>query len=66
MVHKGHRDYKCESCGKSFFRACDLKKHINEVHEGRKDYKCEYCGKLFARTETLKTHIHTRNTKDQT
>ena len=38
-VHKGHKDYKCESRGKSFSRAGSLKKHTNTVHEGHKDHK---------------------------
>ena len=44
-VHESHKDYKCESCGKSFSSADNLKKHIQYIiHEGHKDYKCELCG----------------------
>ena len=37
----GHKDHKCESCGKSFPQANALKKHIHTIHEGQKDCKCE-------------------------
>ena len=36
-VHEGQKDYKCESCGKSYSRAESLKNHIHQVHEGHKD-----------------------------
>ena len=32
-VHKGHKDRKCDSCGKSYTEARILKKHIHAVHE---------------------------------
>ena len=44
-VHEGHKDYKCEFCGKS---ASCLKNQMHTIHEGHKDYKCESCGKLFS------------------
>ena len=57
-VHNGQKDHKCESGGKSFSRAENLKRHIHTVHYGHKDYKCESCGKAFSETRGLKTHIH--------
>ena len=57
--HDGHKDYKCESCGKSFSQAIYLKKHIHTVHEGHKDYNCESCGKSFSYENILKRHTHT-------
>ena len=38
IVHEGHKDHKCENCGKSFSEG-QLKIHIHTVHEGHKDYK---------------------------
>ena len=52
-------DSVCESCGKSFSNASNLKKHIRKVHEGHRDYKCESCGKSFFQKGDLKRHIHT-------
>ena len=51
--------HKCDSCGKLFYQAGNLKKHIYTVHEGHKDFKCDYCGKLFTRGYSLKLHIPT-------
>ena len=36
IVHGGLKDYKCESFGKSFTRAHNLKRHIQTIHEGQK------------------------------
>ena len=51
------KKFKCEFCGKSFFREQQVKNHIHIVHEGRKDFKCESCGKSFAIGYFLKKHI---------
>ena len=65
-IREGHKDYKCESCGKSFSEAVKLKRHIHTVHEGKEDHKCESCDKSFSRAYGLKRHIHTihRGNKD--
>ena len=49
---------KCESCGKSFPKDFNLKKHVQVVHEGRKDYKCETCGEAFGYLSSLQKHIY--------
>ena len=36
---RGQKDHKCDSCGKAFSQARDLKKHIDSVHNGIKDHK---------------------------
>ena len=35
-IHEGHKDFKCESCGKSFSRAGSLKIHIHSVQRATK------------------------------
>ena len=56
---RGLKDYKCESCGKSFTGKQYLKIHIHTIHEGHKDHNCESCGKSFSQAGNLKKHIHT-------
>ena len=31
-VHKGQRNYRCDSCEKTFTQSGDLKRHINIIH----------------------------------
>ena len=57
-VHNSQKDYKCDSCGKAFSLAGDLKRHINAVHNGQKDHKCDSCGKEFSSAQNLKKHIN--------
>ena len=51
---------RCESCGKSFSNAGNLKRHTLTVHIGNKGCKCNSCGKSFRDSGYLKTHIHTQ------
>ncbi len=51
-IHKDHKATEFESCGKSFFEAESLKKHIHSIHNGHKNYKCEYCGKSLSAVGT--------------
>ena len=53
------RKQKCDTCGRFFACAQNLKYHIKAIHN--KDTmireKCDYCGKLFANKRNLKKHI---------
>ena len=55
IVHEGHKDFKCESCGRSFSLLHHLKRHIL-AHENRKDFKCISCDKSFYEAGKLKQH----------
>ena len=48
------KNYKCDSCGKSFTRLGYLKIHIKIVHEGQKNYKCDSCEKTFTESGSLR------------
>ena len=50
--------FKCDSFGKSFTQAGNLRGHIKSIHRGQKDFKCDYCGKSFTQTNNLRTHIN--------
>ena len=54
-----NKDSKCEFCGKSYFDAGTLRRHIRTIHEGHKYYQCKSCDKPFIRAECLKKHIQT-------
>ena len=58
-VQEGHKDYKCDTCGKSYSQAQNLRNHIRigHDHERHKDYKCDSCGKLYSYNGLLKHHI---------
>ena len=58
IVHNGQKYHKCNSCGKAFSSAGDLKRHINSVHNGQKDHKCDSCLKTFSQSGNLKKHIN--------
>ena len=58
-IKRNHEEQKCDSCGKSFKYAGDLKKHIKTIHEGLRNYKCDSCGKFSTTSGNLKKHIFT-------
>ena len=36
-MHEGHKEYKCEFCGKSFSHSEHVKSHIHTIHKGNKN-----------------------------
>ena len=48
IVHEGHIDYNCESCGKSFSCRIFDKTHVQ--------CSCESCCKSFTQVQHLKRH----------
>ena len=57
--HEGHKDHKCESCGKMFTQARDLKSHIHMIHNNESsqtNYDCDICGKSFTLKQNLTRH----------
>ena len=44
---------RCESCGKSFSNAGNLKRHTLTVHIGNKGRKCNSCGKSFRHSSLI-------------
>ena len=57
LLHERQRNYKCNSCGKSFTTSGYLKTHVKTIHDGKKDHECEFCDRSFAMAGDLKRHI---------
>ena len=47
IFHDGHKDHKCDYCGRCFTKFNKVRNHINVVHEENKGFKCDSCGKSF-------------------
>ena len=43
-LHEKKTDYKCEKCGKKYFKAQALARHRKLAHQAP-NYKCNNCGK---------------------
>ena len=59
-IHQLLKDFKCDSCDKSYSEARDLKRHKtkDKIHSAsRKEFKCESCGKSFSKGGNLKKHV---------
>nr|XP_021199290.2 zinc finger protein 90-like [Helicoverpa armigera] len=55
-VHLNIRPYKCNECGKGFYKKSNLTQHF-VTHEKVKDKTCEICGDTFVNEKTLFEHL---------
>ena len=68
-MHQECKDYKCDSCEKSFSMTMDLNKHIKVVHyriKSQEVHICDFCGSVMKQASSLKTHVkkfHGENSK---
>jgi len=53
--HNNERTHFCNECGKGFFKASCLQRHVRS-HTGEKPYSCEFCGRGFSQVTTVKNH----------
>ncbi|KAJ2942538.1 hypothetical protein O0L34_g2006 [Tuta absoluta] len=50
------KSIKCEECFSTFYRKCDLERHM-KTHTGERPWKCELCPKAFTQKGNLVMHI---------
>jgi hypothetical protein len=48
---------KCNLCGLTFSRNCDLEMHVENEHENAKKHECDVCGKTFVLKWRMKKHM---------
>lgn len=55
---------KCGECGRTFLRACHLKRHQRTIHFKEKPYCCSRCRKCFSQATGLKRHQQTHKNEE--
>ncbi|KAJ8901387.1 hypothetical protein NDN08_007233 [Rhodosorus marinus] len=56
--------HRCDTCGMSFKRGYDMKRHRIAVHEKIRDFKCTYCERSFTQSGHLHEHVRLTHTGD--
>mmetsp|Transcript_32077 Transcript_32077/g.125025 ORF Transcript_32077/g.125025 Transcript_32077/m.125025 type:complete len:479 (-) Transcript_32077:167-1603(-) len=54
--------HRCGTCGMSFKRAYDMKRHVIAVHQKIRDFKCSHCGRAFTQSGHLNEHVRVSHT----
>lgn len=56
-----HLNYKCNVCGKRYFKETFLKQHQKNAHLKSKNLKCPICNNVFKTVYNLKQHLFTHS-----
>jgi len=62
-THTGKKDHICDTCGASFTRQDQLRKHIQRIHEHSGNYMCAYCDYRTVQQMSLDIHVNAVHTK---
>ena len=54
--HNSKKDYRCDSCDKTFSTKANLMKHIKVIHQSAQ-FNCHLCSKVFIYKHLLIKHI---------
>uniref|UniRef100_A0A7S2ZCB0 C2H2-type domain-containing protein n=1 Tax=Rhodosorus marinus TaxID=101924 RepID=A0A7S2ZCB0_9RHOD len=58
----GKREHRCETCGTTFKRSYDMKRHNISVHRKVREFKCPHCDRSFTQSGHMHEHVRMRHT----